>query len=117
MGHHVDDNNNENLVHAIDHFYDNAIITAVHGSTGEWIRTVVGVRQRCLFSPTHLNLFLERIMLDALKEHSGKFSVGGITITNLLFADAIDALAEEEQELYALVESFNETCTRYKMER
>ena len=37
-------------------------------------------------------------------------------ITNLRFADNIDALAEEEQELEALVESLDKTCTRYKME-
>ena len=28
----------------------------------------------------------------------------------------VDALAEEEQELEALVESLDKTCTRYKME-
>ena len=32
------------------------------------------------------------------------------------FADDKDALAEEEQELEALVESLDKTCTRYKME-
>ena len=32
------------------------------------------------------------------------------------FADDIDALAEEEQELEALVESLDKTCTKYKME-
>ena len=32
------------------------------------------------------------------------------------FADDIDALAEEKQELEALVESLDKTCTRYKME-
>ena len=37
-------------------------------------------------------------------------------ISNLRFADDIDALAEEEQELEALVESLDKTCTRYKME-
>ena len=36
--------------------------------------------------------------------------------TNLRFVDVIDALAEEEQELEALVESIDKTCTRYKME-
>ena len=36
--------------------------------------------------------------------------------TNLRFADDLDALAEEEQELEALVESLDKTCTRYKME-
>ena len=54
-------------------------------------------------------------MSDALEEHDGKVSIGGRNITNLRFADDIDALAEEEQELEALVESLYKTCTRYKM--
>ena len=52
--------------------------------------------------------FLERIMSDALEEHDGKVSIGGRNITNLRFANDIDALAEEEQELEALVESLEE---------
>ena len=57
-------------------------------------------------------------MSDALEEHDGKASIGGRNITNLRFADDIDALAEEGQELKALVESqsLDKTCTRYKME-
>ena len=55
-------------------------------------------------------------MSDGLEEHDGKVSIGGRNITNLRFADDIDALAEEEQELEALVKSLEKTCTRYKME-
>ena len=87
----------------------------MNGSIGEWFRTTVGVRQGCLLSPTLFNIFLERIMSDAQKEHVGKVSIGGRNITNLRFADDIDALAEEEQELEALVESLHKTFTRYKM--
>ena len=59
-------------------------------------------------SITHtLQHFLERIKSDALEEHDGKVSIGGKNITNL---------AEEEQELEALAESLNKTCTKYKME-
>ena len=54
-------------------------------------------------------------MSDALEEHDEKVSIGGRNITNLRFADDIDALAEEEQELEALVESLDKTCIRYKM--
>ena len=67
-------------------------------------------------SVTLFNIFLERIMSDAVEEHDGKVSIGCRNITNLRFADDIDALAEEEQELEALVESLDKTCTRYKME-
>ena len=87
----------------------------MNGSIGEWFRTTVGVRQGCLLSPTFFNIFLERIMSDALDKHDGKVSIGGRYITSLRFADDIDALAKEEQELEALVESLDKTCTRYKI--
>ena len=110
-------NINANLVRAIEHLYDNAIsVVHMNGSTGEWFRTTVGVRQGCLLLPTLFKIFLERIMSDALEVHVGKVSIGRRTITNLRFADDIDALAEEEQEVEALVESLDKICTRYKME-
>ena len=55
-------------------------------------------------------------MSDALEEHDGKVSIGGRNITNLQFADDIDALAEKQQELEDRVESLDKTCTRYKIE-
>ena len=67
-------------------------------------------------SPTLFTIFLELIMSHALQEHDGKVSIGGRNITNLQFADHIDALAEEEQELEALGESLDKICTWYKME-
>ena len=85
----------------------------MNGSIGEWFRTTVGVRQGCPLSPILFNIVLERIMSDALGKHDGKISIGGRNFTNLRFADDIDALAEEEQELEALVESLNKTCSRY----
>ena len=66
-------------------------------------------------SVTHpFNIFLERIRSDVLEEHDGKVNIGGINtcITNLWFAEDIDALAEEEQELEALAESLYKPCTR-----
>ena len=36
-------------------------------------------------------------MTDALEDHEGTVSSGGITITNLLFADDIDSLAGGEE--------------------
>ena len=69
-----------------------------------------------MFSFTQpIDNFLKRIMSDALEEHDGKVSIGGRTIINLQFAEDIDALAEEEYELEALVKSLDRTCTGYKM--
>ena len=75
-----------------------------NGSIGDWFQTTVGVRQGCLPSPTLFNIFLERIITDTLEDHEGTVSIGGRTITNLCFADDIDGLAGEEEELANLVE-------------
>ena len=82
-----------NIVRTIEQLYHKATSAVqMNGSIGEWFRTTVGVRQGCILSATLFNS------------------------TNLRFADDIDALAEEEQELEALIESLDKTCTRYKIE-
>ena len=43
-------------------------------------------------------------MTDASEDHEGTVSIGGRTITNLRFADDIDGVAGEEEELAKLVE-------------
>ena len=50
-----------------------------------------------------MHIRLLYVLFDALEEHDGKVSIGRRTITNLWFADDTDALAEEEQELEALL--------------
>ena len=55
-------------------------------------------------------------MTNALEEHDGKVSMGGRNINSLRFADDIHALAEEEQELEVISDSFDKICTRYKGE-
>ena len=55
-------------------------------------------------------------MTDALEEHEGTVSTGGRTITNLHFADEIDGLAGEEEELANLVERLDKASTAYVME-
>ena len=54
-------------------------------------------------------------MTDALENHQGTVSIGGRTITNLCFADDIDGLADDEQELVNLVERLEKTSTSYGM--
>ena len=87
-----------------------------NGSTGEWFRTTVGVQQGCLLSPNLFNIFLERIMCEALDDHEGSVSIGGRLITNFCFADDIVVNAEEEEEAGVLVDCLDRTTTRYKIE-
>ena len=67
-------------------------------------------------SPTLFNIFLERIITDASEDHEGTVSIGGRTITNLRFADDIDGLAGEEEELANLVQRLDKASTAYGME-
>ena len=55
-------------------------------------------------------------MTDALEDHEGTVSTGGRTITNLRFADDIDGLAGEEEELATLVERLDKAFTAYSIE-
>lgn len=74
-------------------------------------RITAGVRQGWLLSSFFSKNFSKGLCLMLWK-----VSVGGRNNTNLRFAYDIDDQAEEEQELDALAESPEKTCTRNKME-
>ena len=57
-----------------------------------------------------------RIMTDALEDYVGTVSIGGRAITNIRFADDIDGLAGEEEELASLVQRLDKDSTVYGME-
>ena len=55
-------------------------------------------------------------MTDTSEDHEGTVSIGGRTITNIRFADDIDGLAVEEEEMANLVERLDKASTAYSME-
>ena len=57
-----------------------------------------------------------RHISDTLEDQEGTVSIGGRTITNLHFADDIDGLAGEEEELALLVEHPDKASTAYGIE-
>ena len=74
-----------NLIRVIKNLYDKAFrAVPFNSSIEDWFRTTVGVPQRCLVSPTLFNIFLERIITDALEDHEGTVGIGGRAITNQL---------------------------------
>ena len=110
-------NINGNLIKLIQNLYNKATSADyLNNSIGDWFRTTVGVRQGCLLSPTLFNIFLERIMEDALEGHEGTVSIGGRTVVNLWFADDIDGLEGKEEELVNLVECLDSNSTAYYMQ-
>ena len=110
-------NINASIIRAIENLYDKAQSAVLfNGSTREWFRTTVGVRQGCLLPPTLFNIFLERIMCEDFDDHEGSVSIGGRLITNFCFADDIVVNAEEEKEAGVLIDCLDTTTTRYKKE-
>ena len=55
-------------------------------------------------------------MTGALENHEGTVSIGGRANNNLCFADDIDGLAGDEEELAKLVEHLDKVSTAYGME-
>ena len=105
------------LINTIRQLYAKATSAVlVQGTAGKWFHTSVGVRQGCPLSPTLFNIFLEDIMNHALEDHKGTISIGGRTITNLRFADDIDGLAGEEEELANLVQKLDAASAKFGME-
>ena len=114
MNHH---NINANTIWVLQNLYDQTSSAVyLNGDIEEWFQITVEVRQGCLFSLTLFNIFLERMMTDALEEHQGTVGIGGRTITNLRFADDIDRLAGSEQDLENLVWHLDSSCTAYGLE-
>ena len=60
-------------------------------------------------------MFLERTMTGTLEDHEGNVNIGVRTVTNLCFADGIDGLAGEKEELEKL-EHLNKASTAYGIE-
>ena len=116
-GNHEEVQHQHNLIQVIKNLYNKATSAVLfNNSIGDWFRTTVGVRQGCLLLPTLFDIFLERITTDASEDHESIVSTGSRTITNRRFADDIDGLVREEEELAKLVERLDKAFTAYGME-
>ena len=97
MGNHEEVQHQHKPYPSHQNLYNKATSAVLFNSNiGDWCRTTIGVRQGCLLSLTLFNIYLERIMTDALEDHEGTVSIGGRTVTSLCFADDIDGSAREK---------------------
>ena len=82
----------------------------------EWFQTTVGVMQGCILSPRLFNVFLEKIMIDALDGFNSTVNINGRTILNLRFADDIDILAVNREGPTEVTCRLNIAARNYGME-
>ena len=107
----------EGVTTLIQKLYEKARSEVLVGNDySEWFQTSVGVRQGCLLSPTLFNLFLERILSDALDEFDGGVSRAGRRIVELRFADDIDLMEGSEDGLQEVTRRVEDTSKRFGME-
>ena len=78
--------------------------------------TTVDVRQGCLHSPILFNLFLEKIMREALNDHHTSIFIGDGPMWNLQFADDIDLMESSNGELQDLTSRLIDKARAYGME-
>ncbi|GFR73062.1 endonuclease-reverse transcriptase [Elysia marginata] len=108
---------NSNLISVIENLYNKTTSAILcNNSIGDWFRTLAGVRQGCVLSPTLFNIFLERILTNALQDHFGTVSIDGRPITNIRFANDINGLTGNVCELASLVEKPDKASSNFGME-
>lgn len=107
----------EDLVQTIEALYKSASSAVlINNEAGEFFETTVGVRQGCILSPTLFNLYLEKIMQEALHKYEPTLSIGGRQICNLRFADDIDLMASNETDLQTLTKRLDNAASQFGME-
>ena len=107
----------KDLIEVISKLYADStgtVLTA--GQLSRQIECKTGVRQGCILSPTLFNLFLERIMQDAMDDSIEGISIGGRTIKDLRFADDIAILSSSSRDLTRASNNLHESACRYGME-
>jgi len=86
------------IVSVLKSLYEHAKSTVLIGDKySPWFKSNVGVRQGCVLSPTLFNIFLEQIMMDT-------------------FADDIDLICSNEEDLRQLTLLLDVTARKYGME-
>src|SRR6218665_252899 len=90
----------EKIVRILENAYkDTFSAFRVNGELSVRFETVMGVLQGCVLSPLLFNIFMEMIMAMALDESNEGADIGGERIGDLIFADDIALLAQQEKGL------------------
>ena len=88
----------------------------VDNTLTDWCKSKVGVRQGCLLIPYLFNIFLERVMLEALEGFETAVSIKWKTITNPRFADDIGLIIDSMEKLFELTERLDKASAKMGMQ-
>ena len=88
----------------------------LNNNVSNYLRTTVGVRKGCLLSPILFNWYLENIMRETLHNFKSTISIGGRIISNLRFADNIDLMGGNNDEMQELTDRLSNSAREYGIE-
>ena len=107
----------EGIVNVIDRLYKDTKVSVKKGSIKtDSFTTERGIIQGCPLSPHLFNIFLEKIMQEALADYPGGVRIAGEIINNLRYADDIILVGETEEEVKQMLDAMEEVCRKYKLE-
>ncbi|MFN9115920.1 MAG: RNA-directed DNA polymerase [Bacteroidota bacterium] len=75
----------------------------------------VGLKQGCPLSPTLFSIFFDSISKEVEDLRKGVY-IGQRRICQLLYADDVVLIAENEKDLQTLVDTFSQACNKWKLD-
>ena len=97
-------------------FFENSKCTVtIDGKLTEWFSVLVGVRQRCLLSPTLFNIFLE-LVINEIESISNNFDMMDEEFSlSIKYADYSTLLALDFEKLQVATLELQQACLKWGM--
>ena len=95
-------------------YHDVKCCVKVNGLNTDWFKVSCGLKQGCCLSPLLFNLYINDLVNDISSLGLG-VDIGGKNVSILLYADDVVILAENEQNLQALLDILKNWCDQNKM--
>jgi len=87
----------------------------VNGELSEWFDINCGVKQGCVLSPTLFSMFINDLVGDINNLGKG-VQCGTYTFTSLLYADDLVIIADEEEDLQAMLDVVHRWCCTWQIQ-
>ena len=95
-------------------YYEDTLAIDANGEIGGFIKLTRGVKQGCILSPLHFNIFISDLGKEL--EKSPGIQMGSTKKSSLLFADDLLILGRTNEEINEKIRVLQVWCKENKME-
>lgn len=96
-------------------YVDSMYAVRVNGHSSDWFNVSCGLRQGCLLSPILFNLYINDLAVEIDDSGLGTDLGDGTKLAILLYADDLALLAEDAEQLQALLDILGRWCARWQL--